>query len=101
MSSAAVRRVSDFVRRAAGAAPADGDLLSRVVIDRDEDAFAAIVRRHGSAVRAACRRVLGDTPDADDAFQATFVVLWRDAGRVCKTGSVGAWLYGAAHRIAC
>jgi RNA polymerase sigma factor (sigma-70 family) len=106
MSNAAVQRLSEYVRRRALGAltqprSPDADLLGRIAIDRDEAAFAVIVGRHGSAVRAACRRVLGNTPDADDAFQATFVVFWRDAARVRKTGSVGAWLYGTAHRIAC
>jgi RNA polymerase sigma factor (sigma-70 family) len=101
MSNAAVQRVTDYLRRTAGAAPADADLLRRVVADRDQAAFAALVRRHGPAVRAACRRVVGDTPDADDAFQATFLVLWQSPGRIQRSGSVGAWLYGTAHRIAC
>jgi RNA polymerase sigma factor (sigma-70 family) len=106
MTNAAGQRLSEYVRRRALGAQTqsrspDADLLGRVVIDRDEAAFETIVRRHGSAVRAACRRVLGPTPDADDAFQATFVVFWREAARVRKSGSVGAWLYGTAHRIAC
>jgi RNA polymerase sigma factor (sigma-70 family) len=106
MTNAAGQRLSEYVRRKAlgdltQPRSPDADLLGRVAIDRDEDAFETIVRRHGSAVRAACRRVLGPTPDADDAFQATFVVFWREATRVRKSGSVGAWLYGTAHRIAC
>jgi RNA polymerase sigma factor (sigma-70 family) len=71
------------------------------VAGRDEAAFAALLRRHGPAVRAACRRVLGDGPDADDAFQATFLVLWQHGHRVRRGRSVGSWLYGVAHRVAC
>jgi RNA polymerase sigma-70 factor (ECF subfamily) len=74
----------------------DGDLLRRFVTDRDERAFAELVRRLGPTVYGVCRRHLGDTPDADDAFQATFLVLSRKGGTVNPPGKVAAWVYGVA-----
>src|SRR5262245_51767717 len=61
---------------------ADHVLLERFVQQREETAFALLVRRHGPMVRATCRRCLGDTPDLDDAFQAVFLVLARKAGSI-------------------
>ncbi|HYH66157.1 MAG TPA: RNA polymerase sigma factor [Urbifossiella sp.] len=89
------------ILRRAVAAPADARLLDDFLAGRDPDAaFAALVARHGPVVRAACRRALGDTPDADDAFQATFVVLARRAADVWPREAVGAWLYGVAGKVA-
>src|SRR5438067_9364211 len=80
--------------------PTDADLLARFVATRDDDAFRELVRRHGPAVLAVCRRVTGNRDDADDAFQATFLVLARKPDRV-RTGSpLGGWLYGVAVRAA-
>src|SRR5437868_13581251 len=75
---------------------ADADLLARYARDRDGDAFALLLRRHGPLVLGVCRRALGPTPDADDAFQATFVALARRAGRVSE--SVPGWLFRVAVR---
>jgi RNA polymerase sigma factor (sigma-70 family) len=76
----------------------DGQLLGRFVAARDEAAFAALVRRHGPMVLGVCTRVLRDCHDAEDAFQATFLVLARQAGSVLKREAVGSWLYGTAYR---
>ena len=77
----------------------DAELLARFARTRDEAAFRELVDRHGPMVLAACRRVLGCPHDADDAFQATFLVLARRAGAV-RVRSVGDWLYGVALRSA-
>jgi RNA polymerase sigma factor (sigma-70 family) len=78
----------------------DETLLVRVATRRDEAAFAALVRRYGPIVLGVCRRVVRQEQDAEDAFQATFLVLFRKAGSIRKRQSVGSWLYGVAYRIA-
>jgi RNA polymerase sigma factor (sigma-70 family) len=78
----------------------DRDLLARFVTARDEDAFAEIVRRHGPMVLAACRRVTGRPHDAEDAFQAAFLVLARRAGHITRPELLANWLYGVACRTA-
>jgi len=75
----------------------DADLLGRFAAHRDEDAFAALVRRHGRLVWSVCWHLAG--PDADDAFQATFLVLLRNAGRIHRPRSLAAWLHGVAYRV--
>ena len=87
-----------LLRTVAPPAP-DSELLARFVSARDEAAFAELVRRHGPTVYRVCRRVVGPAA-ADDAFQATFLVLATRADRVRKAASVGSWLFGVAGRVA-
>jgi RNA polymerase sigma factor (sigma-70 family) len=86
--------------RTAGDGSSDGDLLQRFARQRDEAAFEALVRRHGPTVLGACRRVLRDAHAADDAFQATFLVLAKKAGALERPAALGPWLYGVAVRTA-
>jgi RNA polymerase sigma factor (sigma-70 family) len=85
--------------RAAQATATDRSLLAEVVAGGGEGAFEQIIRRHGPMVFRVCRRVLGHQHDAEDAFQATFVVLFRRAGHVSKPDSLGSWLHGVAVRV--
>jgi RNA polymerase sigma factor (sigma-70 family) len=92
------------LRRLASGGPAadcpDRQLLRRYTEQRDEAAFAALVERHGPLVLGVCRAVLGHAQDAEDAFQAAFLVLAQKAGSIRNSDSVGSWLYGVAHRTA-
>jgi RNA polymerase sigma factor (sigma-70 family) len=83
-----------------GCVRTDGWLLERFAVQRDEAAFALLVQRHGPLVLCACRRVLRHEQDAEDAFQATFLVLARKAPNLCRASTVGPWLYTVADRIA-
>jgi RNA polymerase sigma factor (sigma-70 family) len=90
------------LRRAALAdsGSSDGQLLDTYLLLGDEAAFECLVWRHGPAVLGACRRILGNVADAEDAFQATFLVLVRCGREVRPREAVGAWLYGVACNVA-
>jgi len=77
----------------------DADLLRKFRESRDAAAFEALVRRHGPGVMSACRKVLSDDADVEDAFQAAFLILLRDGHAIRKDAAVGSWLYGVAHRV--
>src|SRR5262249_30460574 len=83
-----------------GGGLADGELLGCFIAQRDEAAFEALVPRHGPMVLGVCRRILRNEADAEDAFQATFLVLVKKAASIRPRGMVGNWLYGVAHTTA-
>jgi RNA polymerase sigma factor (sigma-70 family) len=78
----------------------DGQLLERYVKTRDQTAFSALVHRYAALVYGVCRRVLHDSHAADDAFQATFLVLVRRASVLDRRGTLANWLYTVAYRTA-
>jgi WD40 repeat protein len=83
-----------------GAALPDRDLLQCYLERHDEAAFAALVERHGPMVLGVCQGVLRHRHDAEDAFQATFLVLARKAGSIRRRDGLGSWLHGVAYRVA-
>src|SRR5947208_6910299 len=104
MGTIPLKRIVDHLRRSVLArevdALSDRQLIEQFVSRRDEIAFEALVRRHGPMVLGVCRRVTGHAHDAEDAFQATFLVLFRKARSVVPREAVGNWLYGVAQRTA-
>jgi RNA polymerase sigma factor (sigma-70 family) len=104
MTASRISTVIQHLRRAVlpreGVGPTDGELLENFVSRRDEAALAALVRRHGLMVWGVCRRILRDYHDAEDASQATFLVLVRKAASVRPRELVANWLYGVAHQTA-
>jgi RNA polymerase sigma factor (sigma-70 family) len=104
MPTARVRAVLGHISQLVGTPPAgdltDGQLLQRYVSGREKAAFTALLQRHGRLVWGVCRHVLHHDQDAEDAFQATFLVLAHKAGSIRKQESVAGWLYGVAYRTA-
>jgi RNA polymerase sigma factor (sigma-70 family) len=103
MKTATLNAVVGFVRRLSerdAGALSDGELLERFQRQRSEAAFGELVRRHGAMVLSTCRRVLRHEQDAEDAFQAAFLVLARKAGSIRHSAALGGWLHQVAHRIA-
>lgn len=107
--ASALRRLRILFASGTATGLTDRQLLERFTARRVESseaasaaemAFEALVDRHGAMVWGVCRRVLGDAHEAEDAFQATFLVLVRKAGSVRVEDSLGRWLYGVAHRVA-
>jgi RNA polymerase sigma factor (sigma-70 family) len=97
-----VARVEPLLRQIHRFAPdtSDAELVGLYAASRAGEPFRELVERHGSMVLRTCRGVLGDGPDAEDAFQATFLLLARKARSLSRPEAVGAWLHGAARRIA-
>jgi len=85
---------------AASAEASDDELLRKFVVERDDRAFGLLVERHSGMVMGVCRRVLGFQHDAEDAFQAAFLVLARKANTLRCGGSLPAWLHKTAFRTA-
>jgi RNA polymerase sigma factor (sigma-70 family) len=104
VSTVRIDTVLHHLRRAAlrgeTAGLTDGQLLERYLARRDEASFEALVQRHGPMVLGVCRRILGNEADAEDAFQAAFLVLVRKAAAVMPRDLVGNWLYGVASNTA-
>jgi RNA polymerase sigma factor (sigma-70 family) len=98
------RTILDYLHRALSTSVAgdgeDESLLARFLSAHDEEAFAALVQRHGGMVWGVCQRLLRDYHDVEDCFQAVFLVLARKAGSLHKRTSVASWLYGVALRTA-
>jgi RNA polymerase sigma factor (sigma-70 family) len=92
--------ISQLRRALQQEATTDGELLGKFVERRDEAAFEALVRRHGPMVFGVCRRLLCHVQDAEDAFQATWLVLVRRAPSIVDRHLLGNWLYGVACRTA-
>jgi len=89
-----------LLRTPAGAARTDRELVEVFIAERNEDAFATLVCRHGPMVLGLCRRLLGDSADAEDAFQATFLVLAQRVAAIPWRENIGSWLYEVAYRTA-
>jgi RNA polymerase sigma factor (sigma-70 family) len=104
MATSEINGVIQHLRRAAllgdGAGLTDGQLLEGFVSRRDDAALAALLQRHGPMVWGVCRRVLTNYHDAENAFQATFLVLVRRAASIAAPELLANWLYGVAHQTA-
>ena len=95
-----LRQIGSLLRHGTVTGLSDQQLLERFANDRDEVAFAALVERHGAMVQRACRGILRDEHEAQDAFQAAFLLLARRAGRLWIRGSLAPWLHAVAWRVA-
>src|SRR5262245_59056881 len=98
----AINQVVDLLRRGQGGAAEvpDAQLLERFADKRDEEAFAALVRRHGPMVWGVCRRLLINRQETEDAFQTTFLVLACKAASIGRRAQLANWLFGVARRAA-
>jgi RNA polymerase sigma factor (sigma-70 family) len=98
--SGVLRHIRQLAGGPEAAEPGDADLLGRFTAQRDEAAFADLVRRHGPMVLGVCRRILKNAADAEDAFQATFLILVKKAAGIARPGALGCWLHEVALRTA-
>ena len=99
-AGAAMRQIHLLFGEGTLAGLPDAQILERYVVQHDELAFTALVQRHGPMVLAVCRSILDDPNDADDAFQAAFLLLARKAKSLWVDDSLGGWLHRVASRIA-
>jgi RNA polymerase sigma factor (sigma-70 family) len=95
-----VRDIRKLRTRLTGPDRSDRELLESFLAHNDPRGFETLVARHGPMVLRVCRRVLGNAHDAEDAFQATFLLLAQQGTSIQKKGSLASWLHGVAHRIA-
>src|SRR5438034_11266493 len=100
MSANAVPSLLQHVRRLAASASSDEQLLADFVSRRSDDAFSALIGRHGPMVLNVCRRILHDSHAAEDVFQATFLVLADRADAIHRPTSLAGFLHGVAYRLA-
>jgi Sigma-70 region 2 len=104
MATPPLSKVVEYLRRAAyiqeGPRLTDEQLLGAFLDRREDAAFEAMVRRHGAMVFGVCRRILHDRHDAEDAFQATFMVFIRKSATIGNPDRLAQWLYGVANRSA-
>src|SRR6266550_8352076 len=100
MLASAIPSLVQQVRRLAASAASDEQLLSEFLGRRSDDAFAALIGRHGPMVLNVCRRILHDAHAAEDVFQATFLVLADRAGAIRRPASLAGFLHGVAYRLA-
>jgi RNA polymerase sigma factor (sigma-70 family) len=98
--AAGVRHLRGLMALQGGREDSDEQLLHAFTSQHDDSAFATLVRRHGPLVLGVCRRVLHHAEDAEDAFQATFLLLARSASTLRNKNALGSWLIGAAYRVA-
>lgn len=99
-TSLVLQNIRRLVQNPAATLLSDRQLLERLVTEGEEAAFETLVQRHGPMVQRVCRRVVGDHQNAEDAFQATFLVLFRKAKSIGRGERLAGWLYGVAYRIA-
>jgi len=97
---AALQQINRLFAEGAVAQLPDGQLLERFLTQEDAGAFETLMGRHGPMVLSVCRGILRDTRDAEDAFQATFLVLVKKGGTIRGRDTLGGWLYQVAHRVA-
>jgi len=95
----AIGHILELISARQDSSLSDGEVLRRFAVERDEAAFELLLRRHGPMVLRTCQRMLGQFADAEDAFQAVFLVLCRKAGSIASGQSLGSWLYKVTYRI--